>query len=137
MKKEMKKKQINKELSRYESVVWDLSYALVNQDGGYKHDAYGRVMIYDDPDDDCSIIELPEPDKLEWRDDHHDYTFNPNDEIGIILSKRDIDPENEMTPAQWQECVGEINRGKVDLRSLVEEVQDCCEVIVEEMGVSK
>lgn len=123
--------------SKYESVVWDLSYALVNQDGGYKHDAYGRVMIYDHPDDDGSIIELPEPDKLEWRDDYYDYSFAPHSEIGIILSKKDIDPENEMTPAQWKECVGQINLGKVDLRSLVEELQDTCEVIVEEMEVTK
>lgn len=119
------------------STVWDLSYALKNPFGEYKTDAYGRVMIYDYPKDDCSIIELPEPDKLEWRDDHWDYFCSPNTEIGFVLSKEDIDPDNELTDAQWKECVGRFNGGKVDIGSLIEEVQDTCEVIVEEMEVNK
>ena len=126
-----------KKETKYESVVWDLSYALADENGDYKHDAYGRVMVYDYPEDDCSIIELPEPDKLEWRDDHYDYSFAPHSEIGIVLSKGDVDPDNELTEIQWRECVGRFNRGKVDIGSIVEEIQDACEVIVKEMEVSK
>ena len=123
--------------TKYESVVWDLTYALADANGDYKHDAYGRVMVYDYPEDDCSIIELPEPDKLEWRDDHYDYSFAPNSEIGIILSKEDVDPDNELTENQWRECVSRINRGKFELDYIIEDVQDSCEAIVTEMEATK
>jgi len=126
-----------KKETKYQSVVWDLTYALADENGDYKHDAYGRVMVYDYPEDDCSIIELPEPDKLEWRDDHYDYSFAPNSEIGIVLSKEDIDPDNELTENQWRECVSRINRGKFELDYIIEDVQDSCEAIVTEMEVSK
>jgi hypothetical protein len=130
------KKHMSRENFCY-SRVWDLSYALTNPYGEYKKDAYGRIMIYDHPHDDSSIIDLPEPDKLEWRDDHYDYTYEPKNEIGIVLRKEDIDPDNELTDAQWLECVGRFNRGKVDIGSIVEEIQDACEVIVDEMEVSE
>ena len=126
-----------KKETKYESVVWDLTYALADENGDYKHDAYGRVMVYDYPEDDCSIIELPEPDKLEWRDDHYDYSFAPNSEIRIILSKEDVDPDNELTENQWRECVSRINRGKFELDYIIEDVQDSCEAIVTEMEATK
>ena len=132
----MKEKHMSRENYCF-SEVWDLSYAIRNPFGEYKKDAYGRVMVYDHPHDDGSIIDLPKPDKLKWRDDHYDYTYAPNNEIGIVLSKEDIDPDNELTDPQWLECVGRFNRGKVDIGSIVEEIQDACEVIVKEMEVSK
>lgn len=122
---------------KYQSVVWDLTYAIADANGDYKYDAYGRVMVYDYPEDDCSIVELPEPDKLKWRDDHYDYSFAPNSEIGIILCKEDIDPDNELTENQWRECVSRINRGKFELDYIIEVVQDSCEAIVTEMEATK
>ena len=132
----MKEKHMSRENYCF-SHVWDLSYAIRNPFGEYKKDAYGRVMVYDHPHDDESIIELPEVDKLEWRDDHYDYTYEPNSEIGIILCKEDIDPDNDLTDDQWRECVSRINRGKFELDYIIEDVQDSCEAIVTEMEATK
>ena len=53
----------------YEVVVWDLSYALVDEDGNYKHDADGKVEVYDQSDEDCQYIaEYIKPEDLEKRE---------------------------------------------------------------------
>tara|TARA_R100000808_G_scaffold512_3_gene2729 strand:+ start:14569 stop:15060 length:492 start_codon:yes stop_codon:yes gene_type:complete len=61
--KEMSKKK------KYEVVVWDLSYALKDEDGNYKHDSKGNVEVYDYPDEDCQhLAEYLKPEDLDKRD---------------------------------------------------------------------
>ena len=52
-----------------EVIVWDLSYALQDEDGNYKHGADGKVEVYDQPDEDCQhIAEYIKPEDLEKRE---------------------------------------------------------------------
>ena len=51
-----------------EVTVWDLSYALQDEEGNYKHDSKGNVEVYDYPDEDCqNIAEYIKPEDLEKR----------------------------------------------------------------------
>ena len=60
---------MSKEESKYEVVVWDLSYALKDEDGDYKHDAMGNVEVYDHPNEDKHLLaEYLKPEDLEKRD---------------------------------------------------------------------
>jgi len=52
-----------------EVTVWDLSYALQDEDGNYKHDSKGNVEVYDYPDEDCqNIAEYIKPEDLKKRE---------------------------------------------------------------------
>tara|TARA_R100001463_G_scaffold111617_1_gene166494 strand:+ start:7180 stop:7566 length:387 start_codon:yes stop_codon:yes gene_type:complete len=117
---------------KYKPIVWDLSWALIDDDGIYKHDFENKVMVFDDPDEDCSLIEPPKAEDLEWRQDEWHYTFRPQTEIGIILSKEDIDPESKMDNQQWQRCVERINSFKVDMQSIIDPLQEICDTIINE-----
>jgi len=60
---------MSKEESKYEVVVWDLSYALKDEDGNYKHDSNGNVEVYDSLDGQSwqHLAEYLKPEDLEKR----------------------------------------------------------------------
>tara|TARA_R110000824_G_scaffold320307_1_gene507281 strand:- start:852 stop:1247 length:396 start_codon:yes stop_codon:yes gene_type:complete len=117
------------------ATVWDLTYALTDEDGNYKRDSDGKIEVFDYIGEDCSeLAEDAVPEDLERRDDHWDYTYEPNTEIGIVLAKEDIDKNRKtpLTDKQWKKCVGLINRGKIDLGCVYDVLEEYCQSIVEE-----
>ncbi len=79
---------------KYTPIVWDLSWALVDEHGNYKHDSENKVMVFDNPDEDCSLIEPPNVEELELKTSSPNVWFNSlegKESPSSVLSHQEVE----------------------------------------------
>ena len=105
---------MSKEESKYEVVVWDLSYALKDEDGDYKHDAIGNVEVYDHPNEDKHLLaEYLKPEDLEKRDS----TVNCYSCDGLVYLSECIPADNNVGGCICTRCVDTWSTGNKERKT--------------------